>query len=119
MVRIYAFKDPLAENRMFLSRVVVVFIFIILLMFGLVARLIYLQITGHEHYSTMAKSNRIKSVPLPPTRGIIYDREGRVLAENTPSYSLELVPEQIKDLNSTLLRLQSLLNISDEKMHNF
>ncbi|HIF54675.1 MAG TPA: penicillin-binding protein 2 [Methylococcaceae bacterium] len=119
MVRIYAFKDPLAENRMFLSRVVVVFIFIILLMFGLVARLIYLQITGHEHYSTMAKSNRIKSVPLPPTRGIIYDREGRVLAENTPSYSLELVPEQIKDLNSTLLRLQSLLNISDEKIAQF
>ncbi len=119
MVRIYAFKDPLAENRMFLSRVVVAFIFIILLMFGLVARLIYLQITGHEHYSTMAKSNRIKSVPLPPTRGIIYDREGRVLAENRPSYSLELVPEQIKDLNSTLLRLQSLLNISDEKIAQF
>ncbi len=119
MVRIYAFKDPLAENRMFLSRVVVVFIFIILLMFGLVARLIYLQITGHEHYSTMAKSNRIKSVPLPPTRGIIYDREGRVLAENTPSYSLELVPEQIKDLNSTLLRLQKILNISDEKIAQF
>ncbi|KAF3981239.1 MAG: penicillin-binding protein 2 [Methylococcales symbiont of Hymedesmia sp. n. MRB-2018] len=119
MVRIYAIKDPLAENRIFLSRVVAIFIFILFVMIGLVARLIYLQITGYEHYSTMAKSNRIKSLPLSPTRGIIYDREGRVLAENIPSYSLELVPEQIKDLDNTLLRLQALLNISDEKIAQF
>ncbi|KAF3977698.1 MAG: penicillin-binding protein 2 [Methylococcales symbiont of Iophon sp. n. MRB-2018] len=119
MVRIYAIKDPLVENQIFLSRVVAIFVFILFVMVGLVARLIYLQITGHEHYSTMAKSNRIKSLPLSPTRGIIYDREGRVLAENIPSYSLELVPEQIKDLDNTLLRLQALLNISDEKIAQF
>jgi penicillin-binding protein 2 len=119
MVRIYAIKDSLAENRIFLSRVVVAFVLISFLMIGLVVRLVYLQITGHEHYSTMAKSNRVKSLPLSPTRGIIYDREGRILAENIPSYSLELVPEQIKDLDSTLLRLKKLLNISDEKIAQF
>ena len=119
MARIYALKDPLAENRIFLSRVVVVFVFIILLMISLVARLVYLQVTGHEHYSTMAKSNRIKSVPLAPTRGIIYDRQGRVLAENTPSYSLELIPEQIKDMDETLSRLQKLLDIPEEKIDRF
>jgi len=115
----YSMKDPLAENRIFLSRTVAIFIIILVLVSGLVGRLIYLQVAGHEHYSTMAKSNRIKIVPLPPTRGIIYDRNGKVLAENIPSYSLELIPEQIKDLDETLLRLQKLLEISDEKIAQF
>ncbi|MCF6249723.1 MAG: penicillin-binding protein 2 [Methylococcaceae bacterium] len=119
MTRYNAIKDPLAENRIFLSRVVAVFIIVLLLTFGLIARLVYLQVVGHEHYSTMAKSNRIKIVPLIPTRGIIYDRHGRVLAENIPSYSLELIPEQIKDLDDTLQKLQQLLDIPDEKIEQF
>lgn len=119
MVRYYAIKDTLAENRIFLSRVVAIFVFIIILTLGLIVRLVYLQVAGHEHYSTMAKSNRIKVLPLPPTRGIIYDRKGRVLADNLPTYSLELIPEQIKDLDETLQRLQILLNISDEKIAQF
>lgn len=119
MQRHYSMKDPLAENRIFLSRTVAIFIFILLLLTGLIGRLIYLQVAGHEHYSTMAKSNRIKIVPLPPTRGIIYDRHGRVLAENIPSYNLELIPEQIKNLDDTLERLQLLLDIPDEKIAQF
>lgn len=119
MSRNHVIKDSLAENRIFLSRVVAVFIVIVFLILGLIVRLVYLQIAGHEHYSTMAKSNRIKIVPSPPTRGIIYDRQGRILAENIPSYSLELVPEQIDDLEDTLQRLQVLLNIPDEKIERF
>ena len=119
MYRHYSIKDPLAENRIFLSRVVVCFIIILFLTCGLIGRLVYLQVEGHEHYSTMAKANRIKILPLPPTRGIIYDRNGRILAENTPSYSLELIPEQIKDLAGTLQRLQKLLDIPDEKIEQF
>ncbi len=119
MVENFALKDTLAENRIFLGRIVAVFILILLLTLGLIIRLVYLQITGHEHYSTMAKSNRIKILPLPPTRGIIYDRHGRILAENKPTYSLELIPEQITDLDDTLLRLQKLLGITDEKIEQF
>ena len=76
------FKDPLIESRIFLSRVVAAFVLIILLILGLVIRLVYLQIVGHEHYATLSKDNRIKIAPLPPTRGIIYDRQGRMLAQN-------------------------------------
>lgn len=119
MDRKFAIKDPLAESRVFLSRVVAAFLLILLMITGLVARLIYLQIVGHEHYSTMSKDNRIKISPLPPTRGIIYDRHGRMLAENVPTYSLELIPEQIEDLDDTLLRLQQLLNIPDDKIDQF
>jgi penicillin-binding protein 2 len=119
MRRYHSIKDPLAESRVFLSRTVAIFIIILLLTAGLISRLVYLQVVGHEHYSTMAKSNRIKIIPQPPTRGIIYDRHGRILAENLPSYSLELIPEQIKDLDGTLQKLQLLLEIPDEKIAQF
>ena len=116
MPRIYSVKDNTVENRLFLNRIVAAFFVIILLTSGLIIRLIYLQIVGHEHYSSLAKDNSIKIVPLIPTRGIIYDRRGKILAENMPSYSLELIPEKITDLDDTLSRLQKLLNISDEKI---
>ena len=119
MVRHHVIKDPMAENRVFLSRIIACFIFVVLLMLGLIVRLVYLQIEGHEQYSLKAKSNRIKVVSLPPTRGIIYDRKGRVLAENIPTYSLEIIPEQVKDLEDTLKQLQKLLDIPDEKIEQF
>ena len=115
----FAIKDPLAENRVFLSRIVAAFVLIILMIVGLVIRLVYLQVVGHEHYATLSKDNRIKVSPLPPTRGIIYDRRGRMLAENVPTYSLELIPEQIKDMDGTLAKLQKLLDIPDEKIEQF
>jgi penicillin-binding protein 2 len=119
MHRTYTIKDALRENRIFLGRIVTIFVFILLLTGSLVARLVYLQIVGHEHYATMAKDNRIKISPLPPTRGIIYDRQGRILAENNPTYSLELIPEQVSDLDATLNRLKVLLDIPEEKIEQF
>ncbi len=119
MGRQYTVKDSFAENRVFLSRIVAVFVLICVLMIGLTGRLIYLQIVGHELYATKAKSNRIKIAPLPPTRGIIYDRNGYILADNVPSYSLEVIPEQVKDIEDTLQRLQQLLAIPDEKIEQF
>ncbi|MEY4767497.1 MAG: penicillin-binding protein 2, partial [Pseudomonadota bacterium] len=115
----YPVRDTISENRLFFNRIVVVFFFIAVLMLGLMSRLIYLQIVGHQHYMLMAKNNRIKISPIPPTRGIIYDRKGRVLAQNLPSYSLELIPEQIKNLDQTLSDLQKLLDIPDEIINEF
>lgn len=115
----FGYKDPLLEARLFLSRVVAAFVLIILLMFGLVVRLIYLQIVGHEHYATLSKDNRIKIAPLPPNRGIIYDRQGRMLAQNLPTYTLELIPERVENMEQTLKSLQQLLNIPDEKIELF
>lgn len=119
MDRRFAIKDSLAENRVFLGRVVAAFVLIILLITALVVRLVYLQIVGHEHYATLSKDNRIKISPLPPTRGIIYDRHGKMLAQNMPTYSLELIPDQIDNLDETLQQLQKLLAISDEKIESF
>ena len=119
MDRKFAIRDLLAENRVFLSRTVAAFLLILLMIAGLIVRLVYLQVVGHEHYATLSKDNRIKISPLPPTRGIIYDRHGRVLAENVPTYSLELIPEQIKNMDDTLAKLQKLLDIPDEKIEQF
>ncbi len=119
MSRRYTINNSAAEQRIFLNRVVAAFILILVLIACLIVRLAYLQIVGHEHYATLAKENSIKIAPLPPTRGIIYDRNGRILADNIPSYTLELVPEQIPDLEDTLQKLQELLQISDEKIEQF
>jgi penicillin-binding protein 2 len=119
MSRIYTVKNKLVESRLFLNRLIAALILILLLTSGLIVRLIYLQIVGHEHYATLAKDNSIKIEPLVPTRGIIYDRHGKVLADNTQSFSLELIPEEISDLDDTLQRLQKLLTISDEKIDQY
>jgi penicillin-binding protein 2 len=119
MDRVFSIKNDLAENRLFLRRIYVAMVFIGILSAGLIVRLVYLQIVGHEHYAMLAKENSVKLTPVPPTRGIIYDRKGRILAENTPSYSLELIPEQIKDMDDTLKRLQELFDLPDEKIEQF
>ena len=112
----YSFKDNQLENNLFLNRIVAAFIAILLLTSGLIIRLIHLQVTGHEHYASLAKDNSIKISPIVPTRGMIYDRHGNILAENTPSYSLEIIPEKTTDIDDTLARLQQLLVISEEKI---
>ncbi|MGH8558207.1 MAG: penicillin-binding protein 2 [Methylococcales bacterium] len=119
MSRHFTIKDAHHENRLFLNRVAVAFAGIVLFIIGLSARLTYLQVAGHEHYSSLSKNNRVKISPLPPTRGLIYDRNGEILAENVTTYSLEIIPEQVEDLDRTLLSLQKLLNIDDEEIERF
>ena len=84
MQRHQAIKDKYLENRIFLNRIVVLSIFMLLLVVGLICRLYYLQVAGHSQYRNMASNNRIKVTPVPPTRGIIYDKGGRILAQNLP-----------------------------------
>lgn len=101
-------------NRITLSALV-----ILLVTAGLIGRLIYLQVVGHAHYTMLSRDNRVKISPLPPTRGFIFDRNGLVLAENVPTYSLELVQEQIPDLDDTLQRLTELLGVTEDELNRF
>ena len=119
MQRHQAIKDKYLENRIFLNRIIVLFVFMLILVAGLISRLVFLQVAGHSQYRNMASNNRIKVTPVPPTRGIIYDKGGRVLAQNLPSYSLEIIPEQVKDMEDTLQRLQLALSIPQEKIEAF
>ncbi|MCK5922925.1 MAG: penicillin-binding protein 2, partial [Methylococcales bacterium] len=74
MVRRFTIKDSYLENRLIINRVVAALVVILFLNLLLAGRLIYLQISGHEHYSSLSQNNRIKISPLQPTRGLIFDR---------------------------------------------
>jgi penicillin-binding protein 2 len=118
-MKYYASRRGALESRVFLNRLAFSAVFVLLGTLGLVVRLIYLQIVGHEHYAALSKDNRVKIAPLPPTRGMIYDRNGEVVADNIPSYSLEIVPERVENLAETLARLQTLLDLSEEDLRRF
>ena len=98
-------KDHWAEQRLFLQRVIVSGIIVVGLTSIVVGRLTQLQVLNYEYFSAQSQGNRIRVQPLPPTRGLIFDRNGAVLAENLPSYQLELTPEQVPDTSETLARL--------------
>ncbi|SMF94057.1 penicillin-binding protein 2 [Methylomagnum ishizawai] len=119
MDREFIFKDNFRENRMFLNRIVASVIGMLALTLALVARLIYLQVVGHELYTNLSHDNQVKIAPLAPSRGLIFDRNGEVLADNIATYSLEIVPEQVPDLKATLAELKALINIGDEEIARF
>jgi penicillin-binding protein 2 len=98
-------KDHWREKRLFTQRVIICVIFAAVLTGVVLARLIVLQIVDAEYYAAQSQGNRIRVQPLPPTRGLIYDRNGKILAENMPSYQLEVTPEQVPDMEDTLTRL--------------
>jgi penicillin-binding protein 2 len=112
-------KDHLRETHFFTTRVVIALVCVGLLMGVVIVRLVYLQIISHEHFATLSEKNRVNIVPVPPTRGLIYDRNGVLLAQNLPSFSLEITPEQTDDLNATLKGLRQLIPISDDDMESF
>lgn len=108
MARAVRIKDHWAEQRLFMARTVAAAIFIAVLTAVVLTRLVQLQLVQYDYYSAQSQGNRIRLQPVPPTRGLILDRNGRVLAENQASFDLELTPEQVPDLDDTLSRLATL-----------
>jgi penicillin-binding protein 2 len=112
-------KDYFRETRVFGTRLMIVAIGVAVLVTLLALRLIYLQTFAHRHYETLSQANRVRPVPIPPPRGLILDRNGVVLAQNYPVYTLELVPEQIKDMGRTLDTLGELIRLTDGDLKQF
>jgi penicillin-binding protein 2 len=105
MARSVRLKDHWAEQRLFGRRVLAATVVILLLVAAIGARLYYLQVIRHQHFSDLSQGNRIRIEPLPPSRGLILDRHGEPLALNRPAYQLELIREQTPDVEDTLARL--------------
>ncbi|MFO7604011.1 MAG: penicillin-binding protein 2, partial [Gammaproteobacteria bacterium] len=112
-------KDHIRESELINKRVLVCAFGAAVLLLILLFRLIQLQIIDAQHYSSLSDKNRVSLQPIPPTRGLIYDRQGRLLAQNLPSFTLELVPEHIDNLQQTLTTLQGLVRISDGDLRRF
>ena len=112
-------KDHTAEANLFARRSVIAVLAVFVMMAMVLINLHYLQVTRYEDYQTRSNGNRIKVLPVAPNRGLIYDRNGILLAENRPVYSLDVIPEEIDQLDETLKQLQELLAIDDDDISEF
>ncbi len=109
-------KDHHSERRLFVGRVALSVVIGLMMCGAVVARLVQLQVVDHELFAEKSHGNRIRIEAMPPTRGLILDRKGRILAENLPAYQLELIPEQVADLDDTLNRLADIELIAREEI---
>ncbi len=108
-----------AEISVVRNRITILFTIILLLVLILVARLGYLQIHQYQRFSTLAQNNRIDISPLPPIRGLIFDRNGEILAENLKAYNLEILPDKVEDMDSLLHELGQLIELTDAHLKPF
>ena len=119
MKSIHTIKDIARETSIVRTRVLAASVCVLVLAGVLVLRMINLQVLEYEHFSTLSEDNRVKIVPLPPTRGLIYDRNGVALAQNTPTFTLEIVPENVDDMDSLLSELAEVVYLTPEDIKQF
>ncbi len=101
------------------NRLLAALLFALLCCLALVCRLVYLQSFEHQFYSTLSAKNLLDMLRLAPARGLIYDRNGILLAKNIPSYVVSLIPEKIDNLEKTLHELKKILPIDDDDIQSF
>jgi penicillin-binding protein 2 len=101
-------KDHWGEQRLFEMRSLIAGVLMVVMTFVLIGRLYLLQVVRHDYYAELSQGNRVRTEPIPASRGLILDRNGTVMVDNEPAYQLELTREQVPDLNDTLKRLAAL-----------
>ena len=112
-------KDHLNEQRLFRNRMLVALVGVTALLGVLVLRFYNLQVVNYDDYRTQSDENRIQVRPVAPTRGLIYDRNGALLADNRPSYNLTIVRERVRDMDATLELLGHLVRLDDADVAKF
>ncbi|RDS79774.1 penicillin-binding protein 2 [Dyella psychrodurans] len=114
-----AFKDTRGEAEMFRRRAFAGFALILLGLGALVGRYVFLQVLHHDEFALRSINNSVKPRALPPARGLIYDRNGVLLADNVPAFRLEVVPEQIKNMNAMLVELGKVIPLDQDDLDAF
>jgi penicillin-binding protein 2 len=112
-------RNHSAEANLFARRAFIAFIGVLLLLLILFSNVYTLQVNSFEKYQTRSNSNRIKILPVAPNRGIIYDRNGIILADNKPVYSLAVIPEEVDHLEENIQKISQLLDISTDRQTRF
>ena len=112
-------KNNIAESEQFRRRSFIGFACIALAMLGLSFGYFRLQVLQHQEYQLRSDANRIKPRPIVPARGLIYDRNGKLLADNIPAYRIELVPDQIEDIDKTIADIKNIISLSTEDLEAF
>ncbi len=112
-------KSEREEYRLFRSRAIVAAVVVFIALSLIIVRLVYLQVTSFDHYTTLSKKNYQKRIPIPPVRGLIYDRNGALLADNHIEYVLAAKRDDVKDMGGMLKRLMQLLPITPKDVVKF
>ena len=112
-------RDVQRELANFRVRAIVGFLLIGACLALLASRFAYLQIARHDEFNARSDQNRISVRSVPPTRGLILDRNGVQLAENTAAFRLEVVPDNVKDMRKTLADLGGVIALSDDDIERF
>ncbi len=112
-------KDIAQERNLFRSRIFTAAILVATCFTILLARYIHLQIQQYDYFSTESNKNRIKLQAIPPTRGYIYDRNGILLADNHPIFTVMVNLDDVSDLNKTLTALTPVLDLSPDEIERF
>jgi penicillin-binding protein 2 len=114
-----SFEDRRREQGIIQMRAIVAGTLALLALGLVLLRLVHLQIEGYEHFSVLSKDNRVKIQPIPPTRGLIFDAKGVLLADNHPSFALDITLEKVENLEATIAELARLIPIDDKDRSRF
>ncbi|KAF1691764.1 penicillin-binding protein 2 [Pseudoxanthomonas koreensis] len=112
-------KSPHAEAEQFRRRAALGFIVVALALAGLAAWYFRLQVVQHADFATRSEANRIRPRPVVPARGMIYDRQGRLLAENLPAFRLDVTPDKAGDLDAMLAELGQVIPLGEDEIAHF
>ncbi|MCW8869406.1 MAG: penicillin-binding protein 2 [Proteobacteria bacterium] len=108
-------KQPHIERRLFQQRLWIAILIVVLVFFVLIGRYFYLQVIQHGYYVEQAEKNRIKTNRIKASRGLIYDRNGILLADNVTAYRLTLTPEKAGDIDQQLSQLSTIISLNQSE----
>jgi penicillin-binding protein 2 len=112
-------KESRGESALFRRRAYAGFALILIGLAALISRYVYLQVYHHDEFAARSEQNRIKPRAIPPARGLIYDRNGVLLADNVPAFRLEVTPEQVGNMDDMLDKLGHVIPLSDDDIGTF
>ncbi|AIS12036.1 penicillin-binding protein 2 [Pseudomonas chlororaphis subsp. aurantiaca] len=107
-------KDHEKETQLVNKRLLACALLVVAITCTLIGRLYFLQVVEFDYHSTISENNRVHVLPITPTRGLIYDRNGVLLADNRPSFNLTITRERTTDLKGELDQVVSLLHLPAE-----
>jgi len=112
-------RNPERELFLFRRRLMIAGALVVFAFGGLFARFFYLQVVQHNHFQTLAETNRIAIVPIVPNRGVITDRNGIVLAQSYSAYTLEITPSRVRNLDATIDQLGEIVDVQARDRKRF
>ena len=112
-------KNAQHEARLVQTRILITFVIVLIMIAILMGRLYYLQVVSNDHFETLSNNNRIDLIPVPPVRGLVMDRNGEVLAQNFPVYTLEVIPDQVPNIENMVNEVGKIVNLTPRDLRLF